>query len=49
MLSLVPGGYIVRETTLGLFLMNEGIPINGAILVTLFDRMASTIFSVLIG
>ena len=48
-MSLIPGGYIIKEATLTLFLINEGISLDSAILVSLFDRLFSTIFSFLFG
>ncbi len=48
-LSMVPGGYAVREASLSFFLVQEGVTLEGAMIVVFVDRIFTTGCSFLLG
>ena len=48
-LSMVPGGYAVREASLSFFLVQEGIALEATLIVAFLDRILSTGTSFLLG
>jgi uncharacterized protein (TIRG00374 family) len=48
-LSMVPGGYAVREASLSFFLVQEGVTLEGAMIVVFVDRIFTTGSSFMLG
>jgi uncharacterized protein (TIRG00374 family) len=48
-LSMIPGGYAVREASLSFFLVQEGVPLEGTLIVAFLDRILSTGSSFFLG
>jgi uncharacterized membrane protein YbhN (UPF0104 family) len=48
-LSMVPGGYVVREATLSFFLVQEGVAFESTLVIVLLDRILMTGSSFVLG